>query len=131
VEDNKADVFLIREAIDAAKLNVEMHVVRDGEKAILFFDEADRDESAPCPDLVIIDINLPKKHGGEVLQYMRRSRRCAAALVLVVTSSDSTRDRDEMAKLGASKYFRKPSEYDGFMKLGDIVREMLAGGSEQ
>jgi DNA-binding response OmpR family regulator len=100
-------------------------VVQDGEKALRFFEQLDRDDTTPCPVLVIIDINLPKKHGGEVLQEMRRSRRCANALVLVVTSSDSASDRDAMAKLGVNGYFRKPSEYDEFMKLGEVVLDLL------
>jgi len=74
---------------------------------------------------MILDINLPKKHGGQVLQHMRKTRRCATALVLVVTSSDSLRDRETMAKLGANGYFRKPSDYEHFMKLGSLVKELL------
>jgi DNA-binding response OmpR family regulator len=125
VEDSKADLFLIRESIEAVQLDVELDVVQDGEKAIKFFEQADRDPSAPCPVLVILDINLPKKQGRDVLLHMRQSQRCANAAVLVVTSSDSARDRDEMSRLGAKAYFRKPSEYDPFMKLGNLVKDLL------
>jgi two-component system, chemotaxis family, response regulator Rcp1 len=98
----------------------------------MFFETADRDETAPCPSLVILDINLPRRNGQEVVYQMRQSRRCAAAPVVVVTSSDSERDRDEMKKLGVEHYFRKPSEYGEFMKLGDLVREVLreSGGGD-
>jgi DNA-binding response OmpR family regulator len=125
VEDDSADLFLISEAITTANANVDLHVVNDGDKAIRFFQHVDDDDSAACPSLVILDINLPKKHGAQVLQQMRTSRRCAGALVLVVTSSDSARDRETMAKLGANGYFRKPSDYERFMKLGGVVRELL------
>jgi two-component system, chemotaxis family, response regulator Rcp1 len=125
VEDNKGDVFLIREAMETAHLNVDLHFAQDGEKALRFFQEVDRDDSLPVPALVIIDINLPKKHGGEVLEGMRNTRRCAHALVLVVTSSDSAQDRETMATLGANGYFRKPSQYEEFMKLGQIVKILL------
>lgn len=128
VEDNKADVFLIREAL--ARLQAELHVVNDGEKAVRFFDAVDADESIPCPELMIIDINLPKRHGGEVLEHMRRSRRCAAARVLVVTSSDSAEDRSAMARFGIDGYFRKPSDYQEFLKLGDVAAAVLSGGQE-
>src|SRR5271154_3874252 len=124
VEDNSADVFLIRRAIKVANLDA-VYVVRDGEQAIRFFDEADGDEAAPCPGLVILDINLPRKQGTEVLQHMRKSRRCGGALVIAVSTSNSERDREEMAKLGANAYFRKPSHYAEFMKLGDMVKELL------
>lgn len=125
VEDNNADVYLIRQAIQAADLKADLDVVQDGEKAIRFFDQVDHDESAACPVMVILDINLPKRQGGEVLREMRKSRRCANALVLVVTSSDSSRDRDDMARMGANAYFRKPSDYESFLKLGDVASALL------
>jgi len=127
VEDSKADVFLIRESVQSLDLRAELNVVQDGEKAIKFFEYVDRDLSAPCPDLIILDINLPKRSGGEVVRQMRQTRRCANVPILVVTSSDSERDRDEMAKLGVQAYFRKPSEYASFMKLGDLVKRLLEG----
>jgi DNA-binding response OmpR family regulator len=129
VEDNKADVFLIREAIEAARVEAEVHVVSDGDKAIRFLCDADINEAAPCPVLVILDINLPKKHGAEVLQELRRTRRCSKAIVVVVTSSDSDQDRRRMAELGANAYFRKSSEYREFMKLGSLVRVLLSPAS--
>jgi DNA-binding response OmpR family regulator len=100
--------------------------VDDGEKTIEFFAQADADAAAPCPDLILLDINLPRYKGGEILRRLRGSSRCAGALVLIVTSSDSLRDREEMDALGANAYFRKPSEFSEFMKLGLVVRELLA-----
>lgn len=125
VEDSKADVFLIREAIEATQLDAELQIVPDGEKAIRFFKQADLDPSIPCPALILLDLNLPRQGGGEVLRQIRGSRRCANVLVLVVTSSDSNRDREEMSNLGVNGYFRKPSEHVEFMKLGQVVREIL------
>lgn len=125
VEDNAADVFLIREAIAASGIRAGIHSVRDGEQATKFFDDADRDGSAPCPNLVILDINLPKKHGIEVLRHLRESPRCGNAAVIVVSTSDSAQDREESMKRGANGYFRKPSEFDEFLKLGDLIRALL------
>jgi chemotaxis family two-component system response regulator Rcp1 len=126
VEDSRADVFLIRESLHEAEVDADLHVVHDGEKAVVFFEQADGDPSAPVPDMVILDINLPKRPGNDVLQQMRKSARCAGALVLVVTSSDSERDREEMSKLGAAAYFCKPSEYQKFLKLGELAKGLLA-----
>jgi two-component system, chemotaxis family, response regulator Rcp1 len=126
VEDNESDVFLIREAIDATKLPVALHIVQDGEQAIRFFDRVDGDAAAPCPSLVILDINLPRKQGGDILRHVRKSRKCGHTPVVAVSSSKSARDRDEMMKLGANSYFSKPSEYDEFMKLGDLVKALLS-----
>lgn len=119
-------MFLIRTALKTAGIGADLHVVKDGEKAIHFFDQADADDSLPCPDLVILDINLPKKQGGEVLRHMRECRRCEKALVVVVSTSDSVKDRAEMNGLGANGYFRKPSAYADFMKLGEMVRKILS-----
>jgi two-component system, chemotaxis family, response regulator Rcp1 len=127
VEDSRADVFLIRESLCEAQVDADLHIVHDGEKAVHFFEQADGD-SVPVPDMVILDINLPKRPGNKVLQQMRQSARCASALVLVVTSSDSERDREEMKKLGVAAYFCKPSDYQEFMKLGELAKGLLARG---
>jgi len=118
-------VFLIGEAIISAQLPVSVHVVRNGEQAIRFLDQANDIPHAPCPDLVILDINLPRRSGFEVLKRIRRSAKCGNAHVIAVSSSDSESDRQRMAELGAGGYFRKPSEYSDFMKLGEIVKRLL------
>ena len=127
VDDNESDVFLIQEAIGATRLPLTFYVAEDGDQAVRFFDRADAHPDLPCPALIILDINLPKKQGGDVLKHMRLSRRCAAALVIAVSTSDSAHDREQMRNLGADEYFRKPSGYDEFMKLGDIVKALLSG----
>ncbi|MDQ6759633.1 MAG: response regulator [Acidobacteriota bacterium] len=126
MEDNVADVFLIREALESAGIQAEIHVVTDGQKAVRFFDEADGSDAAPCPALVILDVNLPKKNGDEVLQHLRENRKCSQTLVLIVSTSDSASDRNKMSKLGCDGYFRKPSNFDDFMKLGDVVKGLLS-----
>jgi CheY-like chemotaxis protein len=125
VEDNPADVFLIRETIQATGIKTQVHVVKDGEEATRFFDDADRDDSAPCPWLVILDINLPKKHGTQVLRHLRESRRCRGASVIVVSTSNAAKDREDVFLNGADAYFCKPSKYDDFLKLADLIREWL------
>jgi len=127
VDDNDADVVLIQDAIQAADLALTVHVVKDGDEAVRFFDRADTDNDMTPPDLVILDINLPKRPGTEVLRHMRQSQRSRGALVLAVSTSDSARDRQQMSDLGANGYFRKPSEYDEFIKLGDVIKNLLSG----
>jgi DNA-binding response OmpR family regulator len=101
-------------------------VADDGEKAVMFFEQVDADAAAPCPDLILLDINMPRYKGGDILRKLRASARCKDALVLIVTSSDSQRDRKDMEGFGANGYFRKPSEFSEFMKLGPLVRDLLA-----
>jgi CheY-like chemotaxis protein len=124
VEDSKADLFLIREAISAAGVVATLYVVHDGQEAIQFLDNVDR-QVVPCPDLVLLDLNIPKKDGTEVLRHLRQTQSCKKSLVLVVTSSDSSRDRAAVNALGTNGYFRKPSVYADFLKLGEVVRSLL------
>jgi CheY-like chemotaxis protein len=130
VEDNPADVFLILETIEATRIKIPIHVVKDGEAATRFFDDADRDDSAPSPALVILDINLPKKHGVEVLQHLRRSERCRKARVIVVSTSNARKDREAVMMSGADAYFPKPSKYEDFLKLGDLILELISKGTK-
>lgn len=129
VEDSKADVFLMREALSAASVRAELHVVSDGESAIRFIDATDADDNARCPALILLDLNLPKKTGLEVLRYLRTSQKFSKAVVLIVTSSDSQNDRQAATQLGANGYFRKPSGFEAYLKVGEIVRDLLADPS--
>jgi DNA-binding response OmpR family regulator len=125
VEDNESDVFLIERALERAKIACLVRVAKNGQEAVQFFNEADADSRCPCPHVVILDINLPKRLGSDVLKHMRQSRRCANAHVIVVTTSDSSRDREVMERLGVDGYFTKPSDFDEFMKLGDLVKSVI------
>jgi len=109
-------------------MQVAFHVAKNGEQAIGYFDRIDRENQTAKPALVILDINLPRKPGFEVLKHLRRSRRCAKARVIVVSTSNSARDREQMKELGADHYFQKPSEFAGFLKLGELVQELLSAG---
>jgi DNA-binding response OmpR family regulator len=107
-------------------VNADLHVVRDGRSAMQFFDTVDAGGSAPCPTLVLLDLNLPGKSGAQVLKHLRdNSVKCRDVAVLIVTSSDSARDREPVAALGVAAYFRKPSDFGEFMKLGAIVQGLL------
>jgi CheY-like chemotaxis protein len=126
VEDAEPDVFLVREALELSGLEFSLRVFDDGEKAAEFLEEVDRDEAAPRPQLLLLDLNLPKKTGAEVLERVRKSPRCSRLPVIVLTSSDSPKDREVTTRLGATHYFRKPSRLAEFMKLGDVVRDLLS-----
>ena len=127
MEDSKADLFLIRQAISAAQVDAAVVVVSDGHQAMEFIDKAEAGQDVPCPDLVLLDLNIPKKDGIEVLRHIRESAACRNTLVLVVTSSDSAIDREAVKALGVKGYFRKPSVYAEFMKLAPMIRELLSG----
>lgn len=125
IEDAEPDVFLVREALKNAGLDFELDVLDDGEKAVNFIDTLDRNGEKKCPALVLLDLNLPKRTGDQILEHMRHSERCKDVPVVIVTSSDSPRDKAEAARLGATQYFRKPSRLDEFMRLGPLVRKLV------
>ena len=124
-EDNLADVLLIQEAIELYALPLDLHIVEDGEKALEFIRAAENDSEAPCPELLLLDLNLPRRSGKEVLERVRQSRKFKDIPVLIITSSDVAKERDELARLGANRYFRKPSNYEAFLKVGQVLKELL------
>lgn len=123
-EDNPGDVFLVRRALEEHHIPHELHVVRDGAEALAFVDHLGQPDS-PRPDLILMDINLPKVDGPQVLSEFRRRPECMNTPVIVVTSSDAQSDRARLAGLGVSYYFRKPSDYDSFLRLGDIILQIM------
>jgi CheY-like chemotaxis protein len=123
-EDNLPDALLVREAIRKENLPVEVHGTADGESAVDFFTRVGKDPDAPCPHVLLLDLNLPKIDGLEVLRRIRSMERFKLIPVLIVTSSDSPEDRSQAAALGAH-YFRKPVTYHEFLEIGAVLRELL------
>ncbi len=115
----------MQEALELHRVPAVLHVVEDGEAAMRFIDAADRDIQSECPALVLLDLNLPKRTGTEVLRYLRHSRKCSGAKVLIVSSSDAPAERTTVQSLGANGYFRKPSSYDQFLEIGQLVLKLL------
>jgi len=116
---------LVQEALEEHGIDGELIVLTDGESAIQFIRSLDAQRMA-CPDLVILDLNLPKKPGREVLKCVRQSVACGLAPVVILSSSDAPADLAETTQLGASRYIRKPSRLVEFMKLGAIFKTMLS-----
>jgi len=129
VEDAEPDVFLVREALERDGLEFELEVLDDGEKAVDFIDRIDQDPGIRRPNLLLLDLNLPKKSGGQVLERVRQSPVCAHVPVVILTSSDSPMDKARAAQYKATEYFKKPSKWDEFMRLGPLVRDLLVEGA--
>ena len=125
VEDNPADINLVEEALEEAQLDCSLHIMRDGLRAIEFLDRLDAEPDHPRPDVVLLDLNLPKVGGEEILKRVRLSPKCEGVKVLIISSSNVPADRERMLQLGASDYFRTPSDLAQFMLLGAKVRAML------
>jgi len=125
VEDNGADVFLVEQAIEFHQVPVRLIVAEDGEAACEYFEKTDADSKLPCPAIVLLDLNLPKKSGTEVLEHVRKSSKCGTIPIIVLTSSDSPEDRQKAARLGADRYFRKPTSYREFLEIGAMLNDVL------
>jgi len=125
VEDNPADADLVEEALEEAQLDYELRVMRNGQQVIDMIERLDSGAAQDLPDLVLLDLNLPKVTGHAVLERVRSSRCFREAKVFIISSSDAPADRERAMKLGAIGYFRKPSNLADFMKIGPRVRAIL------
>ncbi len=129
IEDNEADVFLVRLALTRAGVECEIESYADGAEAQSRLTRAGEDGGA-CPDLVLLDFNLPKIGGDKLLEAFRKNRSCEDTPVIVMTSSDSPGDRERAREMGAV-FFRKPTSLREFMEIGSLVKGYLsqeAGG---
>jgi CheY-like chemotaxis protein len=122
VEDNEADVRLTREALREAGEGVRLSTVGDGEQALAFLRQEEGFAEAPRPDLVLLDLNLPRKNGIEVLAEMRADERLACIPVIVLTSSAAQQDVEACYSRGANAFVVKPHDLDAFMDLIGAIR---------
>ncbi len=127
-EDNQPDIILLREALTHHAVEHELHIVADGEAALKYISRMGRTGGPCCPDVLLLDLNLPKADGTTVLEEFRKHPECTETPVVVVTSSNAERDRVKIAGYRATRYFRKPSDFDAFLELGAIVREAAVSG---
>jgi CheY-like chemotaxis protein len=125
-EDNPGDVLLIDEALRLYVRNYTLKVVSNGEDASRVLNGIATDSNGRCPDIFLLDLNLPRASGFELLQLFRAV--CGSEIpVVVITSSQAPSDMVRASQLGATRYFRKPSELDEYLHLGVVVDELVAG----
>jgi chemotaxis family two-component system response regulator Rcp1 len=117
VEDNPGDVELVREALSDSKMRNEMHVATDGIEASDFLKREGKYAAAPRPDLILLDLNLPKKNGRELLQEIKSDPDLKFIPVVVLTSSKAEEDIIRSYNLHANCYITKPVDFEQFMKV--------------
>ncbi len=125
-DDNASDVFLVRRAMEQQGILHQLTVSNNGEEALRLLKHAESDSN--LPQLILLDLHLPKVTGAEILSYIRRTPAYRATLVIVLTASDTPQDRESVHAMGAS-YFRKPSDLRSFMELGQVIDDMLKGSA--
>lgn len=113
-EDNPDHVFLTRESFRDAKLRVDLYDVDNGEKCLAFLRRQPPYEDAPWPDLLLLDINMPRVDGYEVMKEIHDDPALRSLTVIVLTTSASLVDVNRMYALGCKSYLLKPVDYEGF-----------------
>lgn len=121
VEDNPADVRLTVEAFRDARLMSHLHVARDGVEAMNFLRKEARFEAAPTPDLILLDLNLPRMDGREVLREAKSDERLRRIPIVVITTSNSEEDIARSYDLHANSYVTKPSDYEEFAEVIRLI----------
>lgn len=123
IEDNPGDARLTQEAMRAAKMTNVLHVVEDGVQAMEFLRQRSRFKDAPRPDLILLDLNLPKKDGRAVLAEVKADPDLRRIPVVVLTTSRSEEDVMQAYDMHANAYVTKPVNLDQFMRIVALIDE--------
>jgi two-component system, chemotaxis family, response regulator Rcp1 len=123
VEDNPGDVRLTREALKEGKVCNNLSVVRDGVEAMAFLRRQDPYAGAPRPDVILLDLNLPRKDGREVLLEVKADPALRVIPVVVLTSSEAERDIVQAYALHANCYITKPVDLDQFIRVVKSIED--------
>jgi two-component system, chemotaxis family, response regulator Rcp1 len=121
VEDNEGDILLTKEALEDAKILVELNVVRDGKAAIDFMNREGVYANQQLPDLLLLDVNLPKKNGHEVLQHIKSTESLKHIPVIMLTTSSSEKDINLSYNNYVNCYITKPIEVNDFLSLVSTI----------
>ncbi len=121
VEDDPGDVLMTREAFEHHKIRNPLHVATDGVEALEFLNREGRFEQAPRPGLILLDLNLPRKDGREVLDEIKRTPELRSIPVVVLTTSEAEEDILRSYDLHANAYVTKPVDFDTF---AEVVRKI-------
>ncbi|WP_028046949.1 response regulator [Cellulomonas sp. URHE0023] len=121
VEDDPGDVLMTQEAFSDNKLRNRLSVVADGVEALQFLRKEGPHKDAPTPDLVLLDLNLPRMDGREVLEAVKSDERLRKIPVVVLTTSEAEEDVVRSYSLHANAYVTKPVDFDRFI---DVVRQI-------
>ncbi len=127
IEDNCSDVFLLERALNQQNFRFELTHLPDGAQALAFIRREDAYEDAPIPDLILVDLNLSKYNGEDLLREIHGTKHLAKALVCAWSSSGSRRDRTRLMDLGVAQFVTKPAGLDQFLAIGKLIKDLLAG----
>ena len=127
IEDNESDVFLLDRALKKQDFRFELIHLADGGQAFAFIRRQGAYAKAAIPDLILMDLNLSKYTGEEILREIRAAEHLAGVPVCAWSSSQSRRDEALLKGLGVCRFITKPSGLDQFMGIGKTIKDLLAG----
>lgn len=125
IEDNEADVMLMKISLDGAGLEYRLTSLRDGAKSLEYVGQQSTGANPASPDIVLLDLNLPKVGGLEVLRQIRAANRFAKIPVVVLSSSQSPGDKAAVLREMNTSFMVKPVDLDGFLELGKKIKDLL------
>jgi chemotaxis family two-component system response regulator Rcp1 len=123
VEDSPGDVRLTREAFREANESVQLHVATDGVEAMAFLKQAGAQAASPRPDIILLDLNLPKMDGREVLSHIKADDNLKTIPTIILTTSDAEADIVRSYELQANCYLTKPGQLEGFENLVKSIND--------
>jgi CheY-like chemotaxis protein len=123
VEDNPGDVRLTREAFREANMSIRLHVAFDGVEAMAFLRQEEAHLDAPRPDLILLDLNLPKMDGREVLAQIKQDDGLKTIPTVILTTSDAEADIRKSYQLHANAFLSKPLQLDAFQSLVTSIND--------
>ncbi|MGA2116736.1 MAG: response regulator [Bryobacteraceae bacterium] len=126
IEDNGSDVFLLERALNKQDFRFELIHLLDGGQALAFIRRQGAYADAAIPNLILLDLNLSKYTGEDILREIRGAGHLTGVPVCVWSSSRSRRDEARLKGLGVSRFITKPSGLDRFMEIGNILKDVLA-----
>lgn len=121
-EDNAADLYLVRLALEQHGVAADLHAAAHGDHAMKLLDGFSRVDR---PDLILMDLNLPGIGGLDILTRLREATDYNDVPIVVMTSSSAASDRQAAERLGVHHYFRKPTHLNEFLELGAIIKQLL------
>jgi CheY-like chemotaxis protein len=116
IEDNDGDILLTTDAFEESRITNKISVVKDGKEAINFLNQTGKYTKSELPDLILLDVNLPKKNGHEVLQIIKTTEHLKQIPVIMLTTSSSEKDIEKAYKCFANCYITKPIDVNDFIK---------------
>jgi CheY-like chemotaxis protein len=123
VEDNPGDIRLTELALQRGKVKNNLYITKDGNQALEFLHKKNKYEDAPTPDLILLDLNLPRINGQEVLKNVKKDKYLKRIPVIVLTTSDAEKDILETYNLNVNAYITKPIDMNKFIKVVSVLED--------